>query len=152
MTKLQKISLVVLRLSLGWYMFYAGIMKVLKPGWSAGEYLGKASTFPEVYGLLLHPSVLPVVSFLNAWGLTLIGISLITGVASRMASMFGMCLMVLYYFPVLNFPYVGTNNFLVDLHIIYLIAFLILIAFHADAVGSLQPKVNQLITRVFRKQ
>src|SRR3989338_4979846 len=39
MTTFQKFSLFLLRIAMGWLMFYAGITKILDPNWSAAEYL-----------------------------------------------------------------------------------------------------------------
>lgn len=49
MTQFQKISLFLLRISIGWLMFYAGITKVLNPEWSAAGYLKGAKTFVVFY-------------------------------------------------------------------------------------------------------
>ena len=76
----QKITLFLLRLSLGWYMFYAGITKVLDPSWSAEGYLKGAKFLPGFYTWLTSPGILPIVNFVNEWGLTLLGVSLILGI------------------------------------------------------------------------
>lgn len=134
MTKFQKLSLLILRLSLGFLMFYAGITKILNPSWSAAGYLKGAKAFIPFYNFLLSPSVLPVINFINEWGLTLLGISLIAGVFVRLSSSLGIILMILYYLPILNFPYVGEHSYLVDEHIIYSSALLLLIAFNAGRI------------------
>lgn len=119
MEKSAKISLLILRLSLGWLYFYAGITKVLNPDWSAQGYLMSAKTFSSFYSFLAQPSILPVVNFLNEWGLTLLGLSLILGIFVRLSSVLGIVLMLLYYFPILQFPYPNSHSFIVDEHIIY---------------------------------
>ena len=134
MTKLQKFSILILRLSLGSLMFYAGITKVMNPSWSAAGYLKGAKALSPFYNFLLTPSVLPVINFINEWGLTLLGISLIFGVFVRLSSALGIVLMILYYLPILNFPYVGEHSYLVDEHIIYSAAFLLLMAFNAGRI------------------
>lgn len=119
MTKSEKISLFLLRIALGWLFFYAGITKVLDPKWSAAGYLTTAKTFSGFYGWLASPSVLPIVNFVNEWGLTLLGISLILGVFVRLSSILGAAMMLLYYLPILAFPYPNPHSFIVDEHIIY---------------------------------
>lgn len=131
------LALFLFRVSLGCMMFYAGITKVLNPSWSPFGYLARAKTFPEAYSLLLDPSVLPFVTFANAWGLTLIGAALILGVGTRIASAFAIALMILYYFPVLDFPHAGEHSFIVDEHVIYAFGFLLLIALRAGRSLSL---------------
>ncbi len=120
----QKIFLVITRLSLGWLMFYAGITKVLDPAWSAAFYLKGAKLFPGFYAWLLSPSILPVVNFVNAWGLTLLGVSLILGVMVRLSAPLGALLMILYYLPILDFPYPNAHAYIVDEHIIYAVLLL----------------------------
>lgn len=134
MSNLQKYSLFFLRISLGWLFFYAGITKILNPEWSAAGYLKGAKTFAWFYQWLITPSVLPVINFLNEWGLTLIGVSLILGVFVRWGSYAGVLMMALYYFPILAFPVVGEHSYIVDEHIIYISVALILMTMGAGQV------------------
>lgn len=110
--------LTVVRVAIGWLIFYAGITKVLDPAWTAKGYLMGAKTFQGFYSWLASPQNIAWVNFLNEWGLTLIGISLILGLGARLSSILGVLLMLLYYFPVLEFPKVE-HGFIVDEHIIY---------------------------------
>lgn len=138
MTRFQKISLFLIRVSLGWLFFYAGITKILNPEWSAAGYLKGAKTFVWFYQFLLSPSVLPIVNFVNEWGLTLLGLSLIFGIFVRLSSVLGAALMVLYYFPVLDFPYPNTHSFIVDEHIVYALTLILLAAWRAGRVYGLE--------------
>ena len=127
---MRRISIIFLQISLGWLMFYAGVTKILNPEWSAEGYLKGAKTFSSFYTSLTTPSTLPIINFINEWGLTMLGLALLTGIMVRWASIGGALLMLLYYFPILTFPKVGEHGYIVDEHIIYIGAFLILIAFH----------------------
>ena len=118
--------LTVARLALGWLMFYAGITKILDPAWTSKGYLMGAKTFPGFYSWFISPENIGWVDFLNEWGLTLIGASLILGLGVRLSSVLGAALMLLYYFPVLEFPKVE-HGFIIDDHIIYAV----LLAFFA---------------------
>ena len=138
MTTFQKVSLVLLRLSMGWLMFYAGITKILDPQWSAAGYLKGAKAFPGFFQWFLDPSVLPVVNFINEWGLTLLGISLILGVFVRLSSILGVLLMMLYYFPILDWPYPNPHSYIVDEHIIYTVVLLYFAAVGAGRVWGLE--------------
>ena len=137
MTKFQKISMFVLRLGLGFLMFYAGISKVLTPDWSAVGYLGNAQTFTGFYEWFTQPSILPVIDFMNQWGLLLLGVSLILGAFVTLSSSLGILLMVLYYFPTMDFPYVNTHYFLVDYHIVYILILVMFIAFKVGRIWGL---------------
>jgi thiosulfate dehydrogenase [quinone] large subunit len=138
MTQFQKFSLFLLRIAHGWMMFYAGITKVLDPNWSAAGYLNGAKTFAGFYGWLASPGVLPVVNFVNEWGLTLLGVSLILGLGVRLSSILGAVLMLLYYVPIIDFPYPNPHSYIVDEHIIYAAALLLLAAFRAGRVWGLE--------------
>ncbi len=133
MSQSSKIWLFTTRVVMGWLMFYAGITKVIDPTWSAEGYLKSAKTFAAFYAWLASPAMLPITNFVNEWGLTLLGVSLIFGSVVRLSSVLGAVLMVLYYFPVLEFPYVA-HGFLVDEHIIYAA---ILMYFYAARAGRI---------------
>ncbi|MBP9772055.1 MAG: DoxX family protein [Candidatus Pacebacteria bacterium] len=134
---LQRISLFLLRISLGWLFFYAGITKVLNASWTSSGYLAGAKTFPELFQFFAQPNVLPFVDFLNEWGLTLIGLSLIIGVFTRLSSVLGIILMALYYLPILQFPYPNEHAYIVDEHVVYAIGLLVIYAFDAGRVWGL---------------
>jgi thiosulfate dehydrogenase [quinone] large subunit len=118
-------------------MFYAGITKVLNPEWSAAGYLNEAKSFTGFFQSLTAPGVLPMVNFLNEWGLTLLGLSLILGLGVRLSGILGALLMLLYYFPVLDFPYPNAHSYIVDEHLIYAFALLVLSAWRAGRVWGL---------------
>ena len=128
---------------MGWLMFYAGVTKMINPQWSAGGYLASAKTFSGFYGILLRPEILPLIDFVNEWGLTLLGASLILGIGVRTSSLFGAILMLLYYFPILDFPYPNAHSFIVDEHIIYAAVFLLFAATRAGKMWSLSELLKK---------
>lgn len=144
MKQFQQASLFLLRVSLGWMYLWAGITKIVNPQWSAAGYMQKAKTFPELYQWLSTSSALPFINFLNEWGLTLLGVSLILGIFIRVSSSLGIVLMLLYYLPILDFPYPNPNSFIVDQHIIFILALLLLISFRAGRVWGLEKWCSQL--------
>lgn len=115
--------LLILRVAFGWVMFYAGITKILNPEWTAAGYLNNAKTFPALFQWFASPEMIGFTNFLNEWGLTLIGVSLILGILVRPASVAGVVLMLLYYFPILTWPTVGAHSYIIDDHIIYALIF-----------------------------
>lgn len=138
----QKVVLTVLRVATGWFFLYAGITKVLDPTWSAEGYLSGAQTFSNLYGWLALPSNIGWVNFLNEWGLTLIGAALILGICVRWAAYAGVLLMLLYWFPVLNFPYVGDHSYVVDDHIIYTLVLFVLAYFNAGRYWGIDSRMK----------
>lgn len=133
----------VLRITIGWLFFYAGITKILDPEWSAAFYLKGAKTFPELYAFFLRPDILPYVNLLNKWGLTLIGISLILGAYVRWSAIAGVIVMVLYYLPELDFPRVGDHSMLIDEHIIYALVLILLVSLRAGRIFGLDCKLQR---------
>lgn len=143
-TKFQKLSLFLLRISMGWLMLYAGITKVLDPEWTAAGYLKGAKTFAGFSQWLAGPGILPAVDFMNEWGLTLLGISLIFGIFVRFSSMLGAVLMLLSYFPILDFPHPNPHSYLVDEHVIYAFVLFLFASLRAGRVWGLESWCSNL--------
>ncbi len=143
MPKVQKISLLFVRLSLGFMFLYAGLSKVLDSAWTSQGYLEHAAGFSGFYAWLASPSLLPAVDFMNEWGLTLLGVSLILGIFVRISGVLGATLMLLYYLA-LGFPYPNEHALIVDEHIIYACTLLYLAAIQAGRVYGLDAWCSQL--------
>lgn len=144
MTQYQKVSIFLLRLTLGWLFFWAGITKVLNPDFSAAGYLQGAKTFAGLYGWLASPAMLPFTNFINEWGLTLIGVSLILGIGIRYSAVLGAVMMVLYYFPVLDGLRPNSHAFIVDEHLIYAAGLLVLASLKSGEVWGLGSYCRRL--------
>lgn len=131
MSKYKSVLIFLLRVSLGWILLYAGYSKVTNPEWSAAGFLKGAETFPGLYEWFGSPAMLPITNFLNEWGQVLLGIAIILGIMMTLSSILAALMMALYYFPSLNFPFVGEHSLIVDEHIVYAIGFLLLAALQA---------------------
>ena len=132
-----RFTLLLTRVSLGIVFFYAGITKVVDSTWSAAGHIGAAKTFTGFYQLFLNPAILPIVNFLNVWGLTILGLSLILGLFVRLSSLLGIVLMLLYYFAAGPFPYPSAHAFIVDEHIIYALLLLFFASIRAGRYWGL---------------
>lgn len=141
MSTSQRIALLIARIALGGLFFYAGLTKLLDPAWSAAGYIASAQHFTALYAWLGSPAILPLVNVLNAWGLTLLGISLILGAFVRISASLGIVIMLLYYL-VLDFPYPNEHAFIIDEHIVYAAVLVILIAFKVGRVWGLDSKLH----------
>jgi thiosulfate dehydrogenase [quinone] large subunit len=128
--KFVHVSVFLLRVCLGVLFFYAGLSKILDSEWTAAGFLASSKTFSSFYAWFASAANIAWVDFLNQWGLFLIGLALIFGLLTRIASFAAILLMLLYYFPGLDFPYVD-HGFLVDDHIIYIFALFLLISLRA---------------------
>jgi len=142
----QNFSLFLSRIVLGFLFFMAGWSKLNNPNWSAAGYISGSKIFVNFYSGLLQPTILPIVNFLNEWGLTLIGLALILGIFVRVASFFGIIMMTLYYLPI--YP---PKNGLIDEHIILISAFLILISFGAGKILTLNTWVQTRLHPAWHK-
>jgi len=94
------LALVVLRTLIGWHFFYEGLVKLANPSWTAGPYLKSTEWLLSEYfhQVASNELALRVVNLMNMWGLTLVGLGLMLGCFSRLASFFGALLLGLYYF------------------------------------------------------
>ncbi len=125
MAKSKKIVLFLTRVAFGWFFIYAGLTKITNPDWTAQGYIESAKTFPEYYAWLAQPHIISWVDLANQWGLLAIGIGLVLGLWMRWVALAGFALMLLYYFPTLEYPYVD-HGYIIDSHIIYALLFLVL--------------------------
>ena len=105
--KWQQATLVALRFAIGWHILYEGIHKLLHPEWSALAFLDNARwIFSGIADWIIsNQGVLNTVDALNTWGLILIGLGLVMGLFTRIASLAGFALLLLYY--LFNPPFIG---------------------------------------------
>lgn len=103
--------LTLLRLAIGWHFLYEGWAKLMHPGWTSAGFLKSTSgPLSGIFHWLGESSRVGWVDALNLWGLVLIGLALMVGVAVRAASLSGIFLLALYYlaYPPLFAP--GTSG------------------------------------------
>ena len=109
-SRAQLLSLVLLRVLIGWHFLYEGISKVANPYWSSANYLLESKwIFSDLFiSIVADPMALKVVDVLNEWGLIAVGVGLIAGCFTRFATISGILLLVLYYVaapPLVGFSY-----------------------------------------------
>ena len=143
MPKSQKVSVILLRITMGWMFLYAGWSHVIDPNFSAAGYLARAKTFVGFYHYLASPNILPIVNFVNEWGLTLLGVSLILGISVRLSGKLGALLMILYWLP-LGILHPDAHSLIVDDHIIYAAALLVLSSISAGRIWGLENWCSNL--------
>ena len=136
-SKNQLYLLTALRVMIGWHFLYEGLVKLANPDWSSiGFLLDSKGAFSNLfYSLASNPDVLKVVDTLNIAGLTLIGLGLILGSFTRLATIGGIVLLAFYYLS--HPPFVGLKYVLpmegsylvVDKNLIELVALCVLLVF-----------------------
>jgi thiosulfate dehydrogenase [quinone] large subunit len=140
-----------LRLAVGWHFLYEGLAKLLIPGWTSAPYLvlsrGIFSGF--FHWLASSPGLLRAVDFLNIWGLVFIGLALILGCFSRIASASGIVLLALYYLahpPLIQtdfrIPLEG-HYLLIDKNIVEMLTLVVFLVLPSDKLWGL----NRLLRR-----
>lgn len=144
-TTTQLTALVILRVAIGWHFLYEGIVKVLNPYWSsAGFLLETKGIFKGLAtSIVANPGALGFVDFVNKWGLILIGLGLIAGCLTRIASISGIVLLFLYYVfhpPFIGYTYpipVEGSYLIVNKNLIELFALFVLILFPTGKIIGL---------------
>ena len=101
------IAITVMRIIVGWHFLYEGIAKLTSPSWSAAGYLRQArGPFAGLFRWLAsQPNMLANADQITMWGLTIVGLLLILGLFTRLASLGGIGFLLLFYFA--NPPFVG---------------------------------------------
>ena len=108
--KCQLYGLVTLRVLIGWHFLYEGVSKLINPYWSSAAYLldSKGPFLGLAETIVSNPTLLSISDYVNMWGLTLVGASLLLGLFSRYTALIGMGLVILYYLfapPLLGLEY-----------------------------------------------
>jgi thiosulfate dehydrogenase (quinone) large subunit len=145
-TTLQRTLIVLFRLSMGWVFLWAAIRQIPDAGWSAAGFLSGAKTFPAFFDLMATPPFITVINALIPWAHLLIGLALILGIGMRLAAIAGAALMILYYVPRLDFPFVGegVTNLIVEYHLVYTFVIVYLAAVRAGRVFGLEGWLERL--------
>ncbi len=154
----QLLALVMLRVMIGWHFLYEGLVKLCDPQWSAANFLLESKwIFSGFYkAIAANPSVLSVVNVLNTWGLILIGLGLILGCFTRIATLSGMLLILLYYFS--NPPFIGLyyaipaegNYLIVNKNLIELAALCVLLLFPTGPIIGVDRFIYRLRSKEVR--
>ena len=90
--------LVIVRVLIGWHFLYEGLVKIMSPSWSCLGYLmdSKGLFGGMFHSIAANPGMVNVADFMNMWGLTAIGLGLILGCFTRLASIGGIILLAFY--------------------------------------------------------
>ena len=101
------IAITLLRVFVGWHFLYEGLTKLTSASWSAAGYM-KASRGPFAAffkWIASQPHLLDNANLITMYGLTIVGVLLILGLFTRLASVAGIGFILLFY--LCNPPFVG---------------------------------------------
>jgi len=159
---LQKTVLTVLRVIVGWHFLYEGISKLAMDGWSSYGYLMESKWLFSgfFHWIIANPTALAITDFINIWGLILIGLGLFLGLFTRLASIAGIFMLLLYY--IANPPFVATSiptqgqYFFVNFNLIEAGILLVFALLKEDYLWSFDRLINVLFQqrkeRIFPQQ
>jgi len=151
-TPVQSGSLILLRLTIGWHFLYEGGVKILNPDWTSKSYLLDSAGFLKDFFIYIahHHTLLQISNAANAWGLTLIGLSLILGLLTRYSTIFGMLLLLLYYLshpalPGLEYLFPSDGSyFIVNKTLVELMALFVLFAFPTSKMAGIERLLQKI--------
>lgn len=98
-TTSQLSLLVILRVIIGWHIFYEGFSKLTNPSWtSVGYLLDSKGWFASLFkGIAADQTLLNLADTINIWGLLIIGFCLMVGLFEKWVSLGAIILIGLYY-------------------------------------------------------
>ncbi|MAJ50948.1 MAG: DoxX subfamily [Flammeovirgaceae bacterium] len=97
LSKIGRNSLVLLRILIGWHFLYEGVLKLYNPAWTSKAYLSSAELLRPLFQWLSSDAMIHLVDNLNIFSLMVVGLSLLLGLFERIGSVFGICLLLIYY-------------------------------------------------------
>ena len=149
------IAITVMRVVIGWHFLYEGISKLTSPSWSAVGYMKAArgpfaSLFRHIAG---QPNLLDNANMITMYGLTIIGVLLILGLFTRLASLSGIGFILLFY--LCNPPFVGYfytiptegSYLIVNKNLVELCALAVIFATGSGRFAGLDRIVHGLLAR-----
>ncbi len=149
------ITITLLRVVVGWHFLYEGIAKLTATSWSAAGYLKQArGPFAEYFRWLANePNLLANADLITMWGLTAVGLLLILGLFTRVASLGAIGFIVLFY--LCNPPFVGYfyslpsegSYLIVNKNLVELCALLVILVTGSGRFAGLDAIVHGLIGR-----
>jgi thiosulfate dehydrogenase [quinone] large subunit len=149
-SKTQAFALVILRISIGWHFLYEGGVKVLNPHWTSKSYLLDSGGFLKGFfeQIAGNQTVLTFSDYANAYGLTLIGLSLVIGVFTRYSSIAGIVLLLLYYlshpaFPGIEYLFPSDGSyFIINKTLVELFSLMVIYAFPTAGIFGLKRLIK----------
>ncbi|MEW5982769.1 MAG: DoxX family protein [Acidobacteriota bacterium] len=148
-------AITVLRVVVGWHFLYEGIAKLTAPSWSAAGYLKQArGPFADLFkGLAADPNMLANADLITMWGLTIVGLCLMIGLFTCLASLAGIGFILLFY--LCNPPFVGYfysiptegSYLVVNKNLVELCALLVILLTGSGRFAGLDGIVHALVSR-----
>ncbi|MBP1636183.1 MAG: DoxX [Acidobacteria bacterium] len=149
------VAITVLRVVVGWHFLYEGVAKLMSASWTAGGYLRQARgvSAPLFKWLAAQPNLLGYADTITMWGLTIVGLLLILGLFTRLASLGAIGFLVLFYAA--NPPWIGFfyslpsegNYLVVNKNLVELCALVVIMVSGSGKFAGLDRIVHGLVAR-----
>jgi thiosulfate dehydrogenase [quinone] large subunit len=149
------VAITLMRVFVGWHFLYEGISKLSSSSWTAAGYM-KASRGPFsafFKWIASQPNLIDNANLITMWGLTIVGLLLILGLFTRIASLGGIMFLLLFYFA--NPPFVGYfyslptegSYLIVNKNLVELLALVVIFFTGSGRFAGLDRIVHGLFTR-----
>lgn len=152
------IALTLLRVVIGWHFLYEGLSKLSADSWSAAGYLKQArGPFAGLFhSLAAQPNLLDTADLVTMWGLTVVGLLLMLGLFTRVASLAGMAFVLLFYLAAP--PWVGYfytlpsegSYLIVNKNLVELCALLVILMTGSGRFAGLDRILHRVLARTPR--
>jgi len=143
----KKTLLILLRFAIGWHLFYQGFGKVISPFWTSEWYL-KASWGPFLK-IAESPTLLWIADFTMMWGLVIVGLLLMIGLFTQIASLLGLALLIMIFVAIPPLDYTGFvvsttqgTELYVDKNLIEILALSVIASFKTGRILGLDILVE----------
>jgi len=154
------IAITVLRVVVGWHFLYEGIAKLTSPTWSSAGYLKQArGPFADLFRWLAsQPNLLDNANLITMWGLTIVGLLLMLGLFTRLASVGGIGFMVLFYLaspPLVGYFYslpTEGSYLIVNKNLVELCTLVVILVTGSGRFAGLDRILHDLFARRPRRQ
>jgi thiosulfate dehydrogenase [quinone] large subunit len=149
------IAITVLRVVIGWHFLYEGLTKLTAPSFTAAGYLKQArGPFGELFkSIATQPNLLANADLITMWGLTLVGLFLILGLFTRLASLAGIGFILMFYLaapPLIGYFYSIPSEgsyLIINKNLVELCALAVIFATGSGKFAGLDRIVHGLIAR-----
>ena len=149
------IAITVLRVLVGWHFLYEGLTKLTAPSWTAVGYLkqAKGPLADQFRSLATRPDLLANADLITMWGLTFVGVCLILGLFTRLASLAGIGFILLFYLaapPLIGYFYAIPSEgsyLIVNKNLVEAAALVVILLTGSGRFAGLDRIVHGLIRR-----
>ena len=149
------IAITTLRVLVGWHFLHEGLSKLTAPSWTSAGYLkqAKGPLAESFRWLTTRPDLLANADVITMWGLAIVGVCLILGLFTRLASLAGIGFILLFYLaapPFIGYFYAIPSEgsyLIVNKNLVELAALVVILLTRSGRFAGLDRIVHGLLRR-----